>query len=105
MLQTVTAIYRLSVMFNKTDSLFSTAPAALNSRGSKALFYIFHILPEWLASALLFGFNIRRTFATGPFGDWRNADETEKERAKREKQEAKRRTRLAEKKKAVPLTG
>lgn len=96
-------------MFNRTDALFSTAPAALNSRGSKACFYIFHILPEWLATAVLFAFNIRRTFATGPFGDWRNADETEKERVKREKEEAKHRERLAEKKakKATPppLTG
>ena len=85
-------IYRLSVMWLKVTSL--SDPSPLNMPGSKALFYIFHVLPEWLASAILFGYNIRKTFGTGLCGDWRLWDETEKERVKRlariAKQEAKR---------------
>ncbi|KAL0956338.1 hypothetical protein HGRIS_002487 [Hohenbuehelia grisea] len=80
--------YRLSVMFNRSDSLVSTAPDALNSKSDKALFYLFHIAPEWLAIGLLFGYNVREICGTGPFGDWRHRDENEEERAKREQKEA-----------------
>ncbi|KAF8812920.1 hypothetical protein BYT27DRAFT_7182151 [Phlegmacium glaucopus] len=81
-------IYRLSVMQIKTTSL--SAPSVLNTPRAKAAFYIFHVLPEWLASSILFGVNIRKTLGTGMWGDWRSKDETEKQRAKREKREAKR---------------
>jgi hypothetical protein len=74
-------VYRLSVTRLKTTSL--SAPSPLNTPRSKALFYIFHVLPEWLASLILLGFNIRKTFGTGLVGDWRLWDETEKERVKR----------------------
>jgi hypothetical protein len=72
----------------KTTSL--AAPSVLNTPRSKAGFYTFHILPEWLASVILFGYNIRETFGTGLIGDWRPWDETEKERVKRLKRKAKR---------------
>jgi hypothetical protein len=47
------------------------------------LFYIFHVLPEWLAICILFSENIRKTFGTGLFGDWRGKDETETQKTKR----------------------
>ncbi|KAL0945507.1 hypothetical protein HGRIS_000991 [Hohenbuehelia grisea] len=90
----IVSVYRLSVMFNRTDSLTSTAPGALNSPSAKALFYIFHIFPEWLSIALMFGCNIREICGTGPFGDWRSHDETEKEKEKREKKEARKKEAL-----------
>ena len=80
-------VYRLSVMWIRTTSL--SAPSPLNTPRSKAAFYIFHVLPEWLASLILFGNNIRKTFGTGLVGDKRLWDETEKEREYRLKQEAK----------------
>jgi len=81
-------IYRLSVMRFNTTSL--SAPSPLNTPRSKAAFYIFHVLPEWLASLIIFGNNIRKTFGTGFLGDKRLWDETETERVERLKQEAKR---------------
>jgi hypothetical protein len=88
--------YRLSVMWSRTTSL--TAPNPLNTPGSKALFYIFHALPEWLASTILLGDNVRETFETGLFGDWRLWDETEKERVRRLARVAKREAKCKEKK-------
>jgi len=63
-------------------------PNALNTPGGKAAFYICHVLPEWLATLTLFGFNVRKTIGTGFAGDWRQKDETEKEKEKRLKKEA-----------------
>ncbi|KAF8812922.1 hypothetical protein BYT27DRAFT_6399199 [Phlegmacium glaucopus] len=87
-LMIMVGIYRLSVMHIKTTSL--SAPSVLNTPRAKAAFYVVHVLPEWLASLILFGVNIRKTLGTGMWGDWRGKDETEKQRAKREKREAKR---------------
>ena len=56
-------------MHNTVDSLLSRRHGSLSSPGEKALFYIFHMLPEWLACAILLGLNVRQIFATGPFGD------------------------------------
>ena len=89
-------VYRLSVMGFKTTSL--SAPSPLNTPLSKAAFYVFHVLPEWLASLILFGYNIRKTFGTGLLGDWRLWDETEKERVKRLARVAKREAKRKEKK-------
>ena len=75
----------------ETTSLSASSP--LNTPRSKADFYIFHVLPEWLASLIIFGNNIRKTFGTGFFGDTRLWDETERERAERLKREAKRQER------------
>ncbi|KAF9462286.1 hypothetical protein BDZ94DRAFT_1166123 [Collybia nuda] len=96
-LLSIIAVYRLAVMFHTTTELGSTAPGSLNSPGAKASFYILHVLPEWLATATLFTFNIRRMYGTGLFGDWRYRDETPKEREKREKREAKRAERRRQK--------
>lgn len=76
------------------------APGSLNSAKDKALFYIFHLIPEWLVSFALLGLNIRQLSGCGFFGDWRWQDETPKEKAKREVQDTKRaekrRLRIAE---------
>lgn len=97
-LQCVIAIYRMSVMPRKVTSLAATR---MNTPGEKAAFYIFHILPEWLASVVLFVDNIRKTFGTGIAGDLRFKDETDKEKKKRiaseEKRKAKKAARAAEK--------
>ena len=82
-------------MLLKTTSL--SAPSPLNTPSSKAIFYIFHVLPEWLATLILFGNNIRKTFGTGLLGDWRLWDETEKERVKRLARMAKREAKRKEK--------
>jgi len=68
-------------MHYRIDSL--RGPNSLNSSFSKALFYIFHVFPEWLAIFILFSQNARKTFGTGLFGDWRVNDETEMEGEKR----------------------
>lgn len=86
-------------MWLKTTSL--TAPSPLNTPSAKALFYVFHVLPEWLASLILFGDNIRKTFGTGLSGDFRLWDETEKERAKRLARVAKREAKRNEAKKQL----
>jgi len=74
-------------MPTRVDSL--TDPSPLNTPRGKAAFYILHVLPEWLASVTLFSVNVRKYFGTGPFGDYRFRDETEKEKEKRLKREAK----------------
>lgn len=98
-------------MFHTTATLSSIAPGSLNSPGSKAAFYVFQVLPEWLATASQLVVNIRRMCGSGPFGDWRYRDETPKEREKREKGDAKRAARRREKLNArrdaaalIPLT-
>ena len=83
-------------MGNKTTSL--SAPSVLSTPLSKAGFYVFHVLPEWLASLIIFGNNIRKSFGTGLIGDWRPWDETERERVKRLDREAKREAKRQKKK-------
>lgn len=84
------ASYRLVVMRHRTDALDSMEPSSQNTTRAKILFYVLHAAPEWLVSALLLSINTRKTFGTGPFGDWRSHDETPAEREKRLKWEAKR---------------
>ncbi|KAJ2919926.1 hypothetical protein MD484_g434, partial [Candolleomyces efflorescens] len=97
LLTTVIAVYRLSIMWHRSPSLESTEPGTLNSPGAKASFYILHVLPEWIASAVLLSFNTRKTFGTGAFGDWRGADDRPKDIERREKRKAKRAAKKAEK--------
>jgi len=88
-LQCIIAIYRLSVMPTRVTSL---TESKLNRPGEKAAFYIFHVLPEWLATVVLFVDNVRMTFGTGLAGDWRQKDETGREKEKRIASEEKRKT-------------
>jgi hypothetical protein len=71
----------------------SLTESKLNRPGEKAAFYIFHILPEWLATVVLLVDNIRKTFGTGLAGDWRFKDETGREKKKRIASEEKRKAR------------
>ncbi|PCH41978.1 hypothetical protein WOLCODRAFT_152038 [Wolfiporia cocos MD-104 SS10] len=67
---TIPAIYRLIVMRFQTDSIVSTAPGSLNSPGSKATFYIFHIVPELVVTTHLFSINVRELFQAGPLAEF-----------------------------------
>ncbi|KAF4581257.1 hypothetical protein EYR40_002843 [Pleurotus pulmonarius] len=80
-------IYRAAVVHNTTSSFASTESGALDSPTDKALFYVFQILPEWLAVLVLFGVNVREVIGCGAAGDWRGRDETKAEKAKREARE------------------
>ena len=85
-------------MYNQTNSLTSISPSSLNTPVAKALFYVFHMVPEWVTISSLLVMNIRETFDTGPLGDWRSRDETQKEREKREAREAKKAKKAAQQK-------
>ncbi|KAH6902476.1 hypothetical protein BKA70DRAFT_672663 [Coprinopsis sp. MPI-PUGE-AT-0042] len=84
----VVASYRLSAAQHRTEALESMEPGSLNRTSEKVLFYIFHAAPEWLISAIVVSINVRKTFGTGPLGDWRGADETPTENEKRLQREA-----------------
>jgi hypothetical protein len=90
------AIFRLSFMYNRTTSLTSTAPGSGNTFLEKGAFYIFHMLSDWLAVALLLVPNIRAIFRTGMWGDWRAIDPPtqEQERARKRKEAQARRSGL-----------
>lgn len=91
------AIYRLSVMFHTTTSLTSQEQGSLNNPASKAAFYVFHIVPELISTALLIAINVRQTMGTGPLGDYRWRDETPKERARRERKATEKAEKLRQK--------
>ncbi|KAF8152737.1 hypothetical protein BJ912DRAFT_1015360 [Pholiota molesta] len=84
-LVSIMAIYRLAIMWRRTISLAAFSP--LDTTNAKAAFYIFHVLPEWLVTLILFGDNARKTYGTGLFGDWRIRDESDEQRQKREMKE------------------
>ncbi|TFK20921.1 hypothetical protein FA15DRAFT_759050 [Coprinopsis marcescibilis] len=84
------SLFRVVTMHNTTTAIDSTAPRSMNTPREKAAFYILHVLPEWLTTVFLFGFNIRKTFGTAAWGDWRRKDETPTEREKRDKKAAER---------------
>lgn len=84
------AIFRLLFMYHRTTSLTSMAPGSGNTPLEKATFYIFHMLSDWLAVALLLVPNIRAIFKTGMWGDWRAIDPPPKEQEwARKRKEAK----------------
>ncbi|KAF9050267.1 hypothetical protein BJ165DRAFT_1609218 [Panaeolus papilionaceus] len=91
----VICIYRLSVMGETLTAI--DGPNPLNTGSAKALFYIFHVLPEFLFSIVTFAINVRTTVGTGAWGDWRSDDETEKEKEEREKEERKKAAKKAAK--------
>jgi len=70
----ISAIFRLAFMYHYTTSLTSTAPGSGNTPGEKSTFYLFHMLSDWMAAALLLLPNVRGMFATGMWGDWRAMD-------------------------------
>ncbi|CAE6510306.1 unnamed protein product [Rhizoctonia solani] len=72
-------IYRLCVLGVRTMDVF--APLSPSAR---ALFYIFHLAPEWICVSILLGTNVRARFGTGKWGDYELG---EKGRDKRQKKE------------------
>ncbi|KZT71039.1 hypothetical protein DAEQUDRAFT_756077 [Daedalea quercina L-15889] len=62
LLLSVPALYRLAAMSNYTDSLLSMAPGSLNGPDAKAVFYVLHILPEWIAGTLLLTVNVKQMY-------------------------------------------
>ncbi|KAF9522656.1 hypothetical protein CPB83DRAFT_864127 [Crepidotus variabilis] len=92
---TIISVYRLIVMPLRVTSL--SDPVRTNTSSGKAAFYVFHVLPEWLSSVILFGAQTRKIFGTGPCGDVRSKDETEEQKMKRLDKEAKKATKKAEK--------
>lgn len=82
-------MYRLTVMRLRTDSL--EVPGPLSTAWAKTAFYVFHVVPEWLFILTIFSVNTRRIFGTGPLGDFRGKDETEKQKQKREAKEERQR--------------
>ncbi|KAF9244869.1 hypothetical protein BU15DRAFT_41673 [Melanogaster broomeanus] len=68
------AIFRLAFMHHYTTSLTSTAAGSGNTPAEKLTFYVFHMLSDWMAAALLLLPNVREMFATGMWGDWRAMD-------------------------------
>ena len=95
--QSIVGVYLLAVMWRRSPSLDSTAPGTLTSPGAKASFYVIHCLPEWLAATTLLSCNVRKTFGTGLFGDWRGVDDRPKDIASAEKRKAKKAVKKAEK--------
>lgn len=74
-LLTSIGLYRLGVMHFRVPGLLSTQGwAAQQSSGAKALFFVFHALPEWATAALLLIPNTRALFGAGIIGDWRTND-------------------------------
>lgn len=67
--QSVPGIYRLGAMANWTDGLLSTAPGSLNSQAAKAVFYVLHILPEWVVATALLCVNVKQMFG---FKNWQS---------------------------------
>ncbi|KZV89145.1 hypothetical protein EXIGLDRAFT_721631 [Exidia glandulosa HHB12029] len=89
-------IYRFATMHFTIPDLLFTGPGSLESGSSKALFYVFHCLPEWATAALLVLPNTRKLFRTGAWGDWRGQDGQKGcVAARKEQREEKERKRLA----------
>lgn len=68
-LMNILTVYRLVVMKNETTAIDSLAPGSLNETSAKIAFYIFHVAPEWITSAILLGINVRNRFGTGFRGE------------------------------------
>lgn len=98
-------VYRLIAMHYRTPSFDYRGPGSLNSSGAKAAFYIFHILPEWLAVAILLCFNTRKIFGTALWGDWRGEDDTAEVVEKRKAQKIRRAARKEARMKALKRVG
>ena len=67
-------IYRLIVISHSTTSLLLTGPGTHNTPSDKAAFYVLHVSPEFVATAILVSLNAHRVFGTGPWGDLRVRD-------------------------------
>lgn len=66
-----------------------TVQTSLDKPSEKALFYVFHALPEWLAITALVVANVRKWFGTGLGGDYLGRDWKKKEIVKFEAKQVK----------------
>jgi len=64
----ITTVYRLVAMASSTTSLVSMGPGSLNGPTAKALFYAFHVAPEWLSSTMLLVVNVKDMFGVNGKG-------------------------------------
>ncbi|KAJ7124776.1 hypothetical protein C8R43DRAFT_1135457 [Mycena crocata] len=78
-------IYRLTVMHYKTPELAAANHQAQNEQTDKAVFYVFHVLPEWIVAAIACAANVKEICQTGDKGDEEWRDPTAEEVAKRER--------------------
>ncbi|CAE6486512.1 unnamed protein product [Rhizoctonia solani] len=78
-------MYRLCVLGIRTIDVFTPIPSY-----DRALFYIFHLAPEWICVSILLGTNVRARFETGRWGDYELAERERDERLKKAEEEAKR---------------
>ncbi|KAF8740318.1 hypothetical protein RHS02_04515, partial [Rhizoctonia solani] len=58
-------IYRLCVIHIRTINVFEPL-----STSARAVFYIIHLVPEWLCVSVLLSTNVRERFRTGRWGDY-----------------------------------
>ncbi|KAG8775227.1 hypothetical protein FRC12_001603 [Ceratobasidium sp. 428] len=73
-------IYRLCVLHIRTGDVF--APISPSAR---AVFYVVHLLPEWLCVCVLLGTNVRARFNTGRWGDYELTDHARAKRLEKQK--------------------
>ncbi|KAG8694744.1 hypothetical protein FRC08_008289 [Ceratobasidium sp. 394] len=76
-------IYRLCVLHIRTGNVFEPL-----SSSARAVFYIIHLLPEWLCVCVLLGTNVRARFNTGRWGDYELTDHARDKRLEKAKQNA-----------------
>ncbi|KAF8606203.1 hypothetical protein BDV93DRAFT_469348 [Ceratobasidium sp. AG-I] len=79
-------IYRLSVLHTRTADVFIPI-----SSSARAVFYIIHLVPEWLCVSVLLGTNVRARFDTGRWGDYEMTDYTRNKRIEQAKRDAEQR--------------
>ena len=72
--QIIVSFYRLIAMRHTMPGIHFTGPGAESSTADKALFYVFHGVPEVVFSAILVVPNTRKAFRTGIWGDYRSKD-------------------------------
>jgi len=76
-------IYRLCVLHIRTANVFEPL-----SPSARAVFYVIHLLPEWLCVCVLLGTNVRERFNTGRWGDYELTDYARNKRLEKAKQDA-----------------
>ncbi|KAG9096626.1 hypothetical protein FRC07_010893 [Ceratobasidium sp. 392] len=73
-------IYRLCVLHIRTGNVFDPL-----SPSARAVFYVVHLLPEWIVVCVLLGTNVRARFNTGRWGDYELTDHARAKRLEKAK--------------------
>ncbi|QRV82537.1 proteophosphoglycan protein [Ceratobasidium sp. AG-Ba] len=76
-------IYRLCVLHIRTANVFDPL-----SPSARAIFYIVHLLPEWIGVSILLSTNVRARFDTGRWGDYELNDYNRNKRLEKAKEQA-----------------